>query len=150
MNQMANQQLLEIAQKHRYHLEHFKKILAPMMPLTTEKIEGFTETNIAFCDAFIMRFCMLQDIMGVKLFDVVISLVGKDPLQMTIIDKTNFLEKLGIIQNAQTWQGLRKIRNKLTHEYPNAPLLSADAINNAFVQVDDMFQILDAIAKRIV
>ncbi len=150
MNEEANQAFLVTAQKHRYHLEQFRKKLAPMMPLTSERIEVFTETDIAFCDAFIMRFCMLQDIIGGKLFDVMILLMDKDPLHMTIIDKTNFLEKIEIIPTGKIWHELRKTINKLTHEYPNAPILSADAINKAFEQVGVMCQILDFIADRLV
>lgn len=58
------------------------------------------------------------------------------------------LEKKEIIQSARLWKDILKIRNKLTHEYPNAPILAAGSLNQAFAQVEALYQILDAIAKR--
>lgn len=84
-----------------------------------------------------------------KLFDAVLTYLGEDPAPMSVIDKINMLEKKEIIQSAQLWKDIRKIRNKLTHEYPNAPILAAGSLNQAFEQVDTLYQILDTIAKRV-
>lgn len=120
-----------------------------MMPLTVDQVERFSEKEIATWDAFVMRFCMLRDLMGMKLFDAVLSYMGEDPAPMSVIDKINVLEKKEIIKEAQLWKDIRKIRNKLTHEYPNAPVLAADSLNQAFKQVETLYGILDAIAVRV-
>lgn len=149
MNQIVMIELLNIAQKHRSHLESRGKKLALIMPLTAGRIASFTEQDIVLWDAWINRFCQLQDHMGMKLFDAFISFVGQDPLRMSMIDKVNFLEKLEIIEHAQLWENVRETRNALVHEYPNAPVFFADPLNTAFAQVDILFNVLDAIAERI-
>lgn len=80
MNQIVMIELLNIAQKHRSHLESRGKKLALTMPLTEGRIASFTEQDIVLWDAWINRFCQLQDHMGMKLFDAFISFVGQDPL----------------------------------------------------------------------
>ncbi len=148
MNQVVIAELLGIAQKHRKQLGHMKMILSPTMPLTSATVETFTTDDIAAWDAFIMRFCMLQDLMGTKLFSAFLTLAGQEASTMTIIDMIHSLEKMGVIENSELWRDIRETRNKLTHEYPNMPILSAELLNKAFFQIDTLFQILDAIGER--
>ena len=84
MNQIVMIELLKIAQKHRAHLESRGKQLALMLPLAEERIASFTEQDVILWDAWINRFCQLQDHMGMKLFDAFISFVGHDPLYRLI------------------------------------------------------------------
>lgn len=38
---------------------------------------------------------------------------------MSLLDMLDKLEKFDIIDDASAWMRLRKLRNQLTHEYPN-------------------------------
>ena len=51
---------------------------------------------------------------------------------MTLIDRLNALEKLGLIDNTEDWKDLREVRNHLAHEYPDAPEITAANLNHAF------------------
>lgn len=149
MNQIVIGELLNIAQRHRQQLEHLRLKLSSHEALTTEVVEMFSANDIALWDAFIMRFCMLQDLMGSKLFDAFLSWAGHTTATMTIIDKIYVLEKMEIIEDSELWRSIRETRNKLTHEYPNAPILAAKLLNETIVQIDFLFQIMDAIDKRV-
>ncbi len=70
-------------------------------------------------DTFIYRFIKLQDMMGEKLFKVFLDEIGEYKESMSLLDMLDKLEKFGILDDATRWMEYRKLRNKLTHEYPN-------------------------------
>ena len=74
---------------------------------------------IKLMDTFIFRFIKLQDYMGGKLFKVFLMTIGDYKDEMSFIDILDRLEKLHIIDSTEDWLMLRKLRNKLAHEYPD-------------------------------
>ncbi len=69
-------------------------------------------------DFFIFRFIKVQDYLGNKVFKIFLSEIGEYSDNMSFVDITDKLEKIGIIDNSREWLEIRKLRNKLTHEYP--------------------------------
>lgn len=60
------------------------------------------------------------------------------------------MEKLGIIQNADDWMNYRKIRNKLTHEYPNNQNEIIEGIKtalNIFEKIEDIVKVIENYRK---
>jgi uncharacterized protein with HEPN domain len=62
---------------------------------------------------------------------------------MAFIDILNRLEKLRIIDSAQKWIELRKIRNDIAHEYPSNLNERIEGINILFENLTTFRQILD-------
>jgi len=60
----------------------------------------------------------------------------------TFIDKLNRLEKLGAIPSAEQWNEIRQIRNRMTHEYPDAPEHNADNVNDVVDSLDNLKETL--------
>ena len=85
--------------------------------LDSEIFEDFEKVKTI--DTFIYRFIKLQDIMGDKLFRVFLDEMGEYKDSMSLLDVLDKLEKLEVIPNSVRWMEYRKLRNKLTHEYPN-------------------------------
>ena len=75
--------------------------------------------NIKTIDGFIYRFSKIQDMMGEKLFPVYLKAVEEYSPSMPLIDILNKLEKFEIIDSEADWKYFRKLRNVLTHEYPD-------------------------------
>lgn len=75
--------------------------------------------KIKTIDTFIYRFIKLQDIMGEKLFKTFLDDIGEYKDNMSLIDILDKLEKFNIIENSYDWMSYRKLRNQLTHEYPD-------------------------------
>ena len=88
---------------------------------------AFNELNneeFAFLDMVTTRFGKLQDIIGSKIFPLILDLLGENDA-LSFRDKLNRLEKLNIINNASWWMNLREIINQITLDYPdNYELLS--------------------------
>lgn len=80
------------------------------------KFEDFEK--IKTINTFIYRFIKLQDMMGDKLFRLFLDRIGEYKDSMSLLDVLDKLEKLGLIDNTIDWMEYRKLRNKLTHEYP--------------------------------
>ena len=66
-------------------------------------------------DAFVSRFCRLQDTLGDKLLPVYLR-IQLEPIG-TVLDNLNRAEKLGLIPSVADWVEARSLRNSLIHEY---------------------------------
>ncbi|MHB1645168.1 MAG: hypothetical protein ACYCSW_01485 [bacterium] len=114
------------------------------MPLTIEKYDKLTSYDLVFIDAFIFRFIKLQDIMGEKLFRLILDNLKENdvnPYYMPFIDVLNKLEKYKIINSTDEWLDLRKICNSFTHEYPEDLSKRIDALNAGFNHIYNIYNI---------
>lgn len=100
-------------------------------------------------DAFIFRFIKLQDYMGETLFKRVLESIGEYKDSMSLLDELDKLEKLEIIKNAEEWMHFRKIRNILTHEYPDNAEQISQGITAALVSFVTIGKILKNIEHYI-
>lgn len=90
------------------------------------KIENFViddsifldDEKVNILDAFIYRFTKMQDFLGDKFFKELLDSIGEYKSNMSLIDVLDKLEKLNLISSTEDWINYRKIRNLLTHEYP--------------------------------
>ena len=113
-------ELIKIARIHVSRINYARLQLKKYFPISAKIMAVFSDTELTIFELYISRFCKLQDLLGQRIFTIFIELVSDtDTETMTFIDKTNKLEKLGVIENARDWQFIRSIRNHLTHEYPD-------------------------------
>ncbi len=108
--------------------------------------------KIKTIDTFIYRFIKLQDIMGEKLFKTFLDSIGEYKDNMSLLDVLDKLEKFEIISDANKWMEYRKLRNELTHEYPNNENDVIDGIKIAmdfFNEIEDIFNnIINYLSKK--
>ena len=84
-------------------------------------------------DAFVSRFGRLQDTVGDKLLPALLVSMAEKP--GAAIDNLDRAEKLGLIESAEAWMEMRRLRNQMVHEYIEdlAVLASALRTGHAFV-----------------
>lgn len=112
--------LRENLEKAKLHLDRLKKASQEILEyeiLENLNVEDFETVKII--DTFIFRFIKLQDFLGQKLFRRFLDEIGELEENMSFLDVLDKLEKLGIINSVENWIEIRKLRNKLTHEYPD-------------------------------
>ena len=127
---------------------HYERALA-----NYEEIKDWTINEELFADkekvkttdAFIFRFIKLQDYMGETLFKRILESVGEYKDSMSLLDMLDSLEKLKIVENAEEWMKFRKIRNILTHEYPD----NSDQITVGIIAALKSFVVIGDILKSI-
>ncbi len=86
-------------------------------------------------DAFVARFGRLQDTVGDKLLPALLTALAERT--GPAIDNLDKAEKLGLIESADGWMEMRRLRNQMVHEYIEdlAVLASALRSGHAFVPV---------------
>jgi len=109
--------IIEKINLHKKRLKLALKEINEWEVLDSEIFENFEK--IKTVDTFIYRFIKLQDMMGEKLFKLTLDELGEYKDNMSLLDILDKLEKLELIKNANDWMLYRKLRNQLTHEYPN-------------------------------
>ena len=80
---------------------------------------------------------------GAKLFSTIIEVSGEalNTALLTMIDKVNHLEKMGIDIHYETWAKLREIRNHLSHEYPDNPEITVLNLNEFYAFIPKLLKI---------
>lgn len=124
--------VIKTANLHAKRLQFAMDKLQPLMPISGTRFAQLSEQEILLWELFSSRFSKLQDLMGAKLFSLILELSEEPGESDTFIDKLNLLEKIGLIPDARKWRELREIRNHLSHEYPDDPEKNATYLNQAF------------------
>jgi len=149
MNRNKIKSLIEIARTHESHLLYAINNLADIFPITEEKVAHLTQQEVLVVDFFVNRFCRLQDFMGSSLVDAVLIQINEFANDLTMIDKMNKLEKFHLIKDAHLWLEIRKLRNNLTHEYPNHPELIVKFLNQAYSLSSELLEVLNNLLSRL-
>jgi len=136
-------------ERNIYHLCRALTSLAPILPMTGERLEHLTDAQVQSVDQFILRFTKLQDAMGSRLFPAILQYLQEQYEERPMLDKLNRLEKLGYIQSAEKWQNIRSTRNKFAHDYPDDWDKNAALINLACEAAADMYSILAGVEHKL-
>jgi len=108
---------LKVADIHAARLKGSLEQVVHWMPVSANGLSQLSLDQIAFLDMMTMRFGKLQDIMGAKIFGLILDILGEDAI--SLIDKLNKLERLDYIDNVNWWMDVREIRNQVMHDYPD-------------------------------
>ena len=95
-------------------------------------------------DAFVSRFCRLQDTIGDKFLPALLAAMAETV--GPAIDNLDKAEKLGFIASADVWMEMRRLRNQMVHEYIEDLTILASALRSAH----DFVPNLVSAARRVV
>lgn len=100
-------------------------------PFTAERAARLTkdEDLAERVEAFASRFGRLQDTLGDKVLPAWLLARGERPGAFS--DNLERAERLGLIDSAQTWIDMRRLRNQMVHEYVEDPAILASALTAA-------------------
>ena len=118
-------------------------------PMTAQRA-GSLRTDIDLAertDAFVARFGRLQDTLGDKLLPVLLDWLA-EPVAAAI-DNLNRAERLGWIQSVEIWTEVRRLRNRMIHEYVRDPAELASALTAAHAAVPLLTAAASAMAARV-
>ena len=135
-------EIIKIADIHASKIELAIMRLGDVFPLDQSKVTSLSEQELLFIELLISRFGKLQDFMGRILINSFLKYAGDYYDSMTMIDKINKLEKLGLIENSDIWEKLREVRNHIEYEYPDYPALTAKYLNQIFDLAPVLIKIL--------
>ena len=119
-----------------------------LIPLSAAVLANLPADKSAFLDMLTTRFGKLQDIIGSKIFPIILNLLEEDAV--AFIDKLNKLEKLVYIEDANWWIELREIRNKIAHYYPDDHDLICSHISVATIKAAGLIEFWQKLKTKIV
>lgn len=115
-------------------------LLAPLRPVTGERLARATDEETALIDAFALRFARLQDMLGQKVFRAALT-ADLAPIPSSTIDLLGEVERRGILDSVERWKILRDLRNGMTHDYHDKPALAATVLEHALTEADHLLDI---------
>lgn len=122
--------LIRVIKKEINHLDYSSHKIF-QQTLTLERISRL-DSEPAFAEqleAFTSRFCRLQDSLGDKLVPVWLESLGEP--KRSVVDNLDKAAQLGIRVDADEWLMIRQLRNKMVHEYIEAPEILLEALQAA-------------------
>jgi len=142
--------LKQVCEELEIHFRRIDALLPEIKSYLPFKESDFNDTEkIKTIDSFIYRFTKVQDRMGEKFFSLVLSELHEYKRSMALVDVLHRLEKLELIDSSDIWIEYRKLRNTLTHEYPDNEDEIIEAINLSIEAYSDMKRIYNKILERL-
>ena len=142
--------LKQVCEELEIHFRRIDALLPEIKSYLPFKESDFDDTEkIKTIDSFIYRFTKVQDRMGEKFFPLILSELQEYKRSMALIDVLHRLEKLELLQNSDDWIEYRKLRNTLTHEYPDNEDEIIEAINLSIEAYIDMKNIYEKMLERL-
>lgn len=128
--------LIRVVRKECSHLQStdLRLFAVPFTPQRAAQLD--TDPDLAErVEAFSSRYGRLPDTLGDKLLPLILLALGEKT--GAAIDNLDRAERLGLLNSADEWMAMRKIRNQMVHEYIEdmAVLSSALLTAHAFVPV---------------
>lgn len=141
-------EILEVADIHQQRILLAQEKIGSLFPFDAENVKKINEDALAWIDLWINRFGKLQDIIGSKLIDSFLALHQEPTASLTMIDKLNKLERLGVIK-VELWSKMKDARNHVAHEYPNEPALTAFYLNEIAELTPELLKLYQTLKNKI-
>ncbi len=125
-------QTLGALEKKAFYLKSIMSRLFPQggnFSLSALETVLATPEGVARPESFVGKPSRMQDTLVDKPLPRFLLTVGEQP--GTALDNLHRMERLGLIEQAETWFAARRLRNRLVHEYVDDPAELAAALETA-------------------
>ncbi len=107
--------------------------LAAAFPVSGAAVAAFNEAARTEADAFLKRFENLVNHLQDQVFRLIVAAEAmRDPRELSRRDTADYMEKLGVIADSDAFFDALRVRNRLSHVYPDEPAKQADQLNAAW------------------
>ena len=111
-------------------------------PLAWDAVEA-DPGLVRLLDQILYRFLKLQDAVGERLIPATLAQLAEPYEDWPMRDRMDRLERLGYL-DVLLWLDWRGVRNRLAHEYPDAPELRWAALRDALAATQGLLPCVDA------
>lgn len=132
-------QILAVVEREDHHLLAVRERLAcSEQCLDLDWLRATLGDNIGIdrLESFSSKFSRMQDTLIDKLLPQVLLCAGEIPA--AAIDNLNRAERLGFIESSETWVAMRRLRNRLVHEYIDDVAEMLPAVRKAWAFTDEL------------
>jgi len=113
------QNALRGCRQHAYYMRYALDALAPLLPLTAQRLQSLDAETVQDLDQFVLRFGKLQDAIGMRLLPAVLSSLQEPYERRPMLDKLLFYleDLLGRSVDLVTDRALRpELKPDVKHE----------------------------------
>lgn len=139
-------QVLRVVEKEAHYLQAVMQRLFPeqndISPAWLANLLA-TPEGIDRLESFVGKFSRMQDTLVDKLLPYFLLAVGEEP--GTALDNLRRVERLGIVNDPDQWLAMRRLRNRLVHEYVDDPAELAAALKMARETAGDLYKAFNGI-----
>jgi hypothetical protein len=140
--------LANVVKRELKHLQATDKRLFsnPLTLATIEQLEN-DEALSETVEAFVGRFCRLQDTLGDKLLPQLLSYLGERPT--VVVDNLDKAERFGWITSTDTWLETRQLRNQMIQQYIEDSNILLNALNTGHEFVSELADVAERMLSEI-
>lgn len=118
-------------------LRRSRSRLAAVFPLSGAAVAAFDEATRTEADAFLKRFENLINHLQDQVFRLIVAAEAvREPAGLSRRDTADYMEKLGVIADSDAFFDAMRVRNRLSHVYPDEPARQAAQLNAAWMAAD--------------
>ncbi len=121
--------------------------ISPLFPLKSDGVSVLDNESEERLDAYLHRFNTLFSMIQDHLFKGIALLEMEDISNRSNRDKTNLMEKLGVISSATGFSTMAELRNKLSHHYPNEAEKQAERLTAAWKAGPQILSVLTDVIR---
>lgn len=139
-------QILGVVEKEGNYLQAVIQRLFPEQgAVTSQWLERLLATpeGIDRLESFVGKFSRMQDTLVDKLLPHFLLAVGEEP--GTALDNLRRVERLGMVSDPDQWLAMRRLRNRLVHEYVDDPAELAAALEKARETASELYKTFNGI-----
>ncbi|HTG39934.1 HepT-like ribonuclease domain-containing protein [Sphingomonas sp.] len=123
------------------------RIMGPL-PDTAAAFAGLDDLRGTGARALLKAVEQAQDILA-RMFRTYLLAEQIDLSTMTARDIANRMEKYGLLDSADQWSALVRLRNRLAHEYPVSPTEQLERVTDALAAVPQLRGIRDTLVSNL-
>lgn len=127
-----------VAREDKHLLAVRYRLLGDECRVDAKRVASLLSDDIGIdrLESFGAKFGRMQDTIVDKLIPALLRVAGEQVA--AAIDNLNRLERLGLVSSADSWLQMRRLRNRLVHEYFDRPEDMAPALERACRFTDEM------------
>ena len=139
---------LDVCNTHASRLKMAYSHVKHLYPMEVGTFIRLKDDEIGFMELLINRFSKLQDVIGAKIFPILVDLSQPETKGSSFLDVLHQLEKLDLLPSSKLWIDMRELRNHLTHEYPEHPDFMARNCNQAIQTSQELLTYWEVLHKK--
>lgn len=117
--------------------------LAAVMPISPAAVENMDRHLAVFTDAFLKRFESLVSQLQDQVWPRAAAFENEDPAPLSRRDVMELMDKLRILESADAFRDIARLRNRLSHAYTHDPVRIARRLNEAYAAAPTVLRALE-------
>lgn len=115
--------------------------------LDKDRLKSLSDDEMEVIDAYLYRYGSLASSIQDSIFKSIADIESEEVSKMSNRDKTNLMERLGLLPSAEDFSSIVTLRNKLMHDYLEEAQKIIDRMNLVMQKSQDLVESFVSVAR---